>query len=313
MLMFLLLVLGLAGLWYGTELTINGAVALAKRLGLSEFIVGVAILSVGSDLPELAIAVDGSIKTVGGGDASNVVVGTAIGSTLGQIGLVLGITALLAYLTLPRITAWRHGAVLLGSIIILALMAADGVVSALEGVVMVVVYLIYFVLLWTDAGKHDPGTGEELQSPVKSLVSLIVGFAIVIVAAEVTVSSAIQLAEQLGVSEIVIAVLLIGLGTSLPELSISLGAVMKGKARMSVGNLIGSNVFDTLVPIGVAAVIADVTVDRGILYKELPFLFILTSVVLFFVLRVRGLQRWEAVVILAMYGAYAVAKVSGGL
>ncbi len=101
MLMFLLLVLGLAGLWYGTELTINGAVALAKRLGLSEFIVGVAILSVGSDLPELAIAVDGSIKTVGGGDASNVVVGTAIGSTLGQIGLVLGITTPSSALTTP--------------------------------------------------------------------------------------------------------------------------------------------------------------------------------------------------------------------
>ncbi|MDJ0761316.1 MAG: sodium:calcium antiporter [Woeseiaceae bacterium] len=313
MLMFLLLVLGLIGLWYGTELTINGAVSLAKRLGVSEFIVGVAILSVGSDLPELAIAVDGAIKTAGAGDASNVVVGTAIGSTLGQIGLVLGITALLAYLTLPKRTALRHGAVLLGSIIILALMAADGYVSALEGIVMVVVYLIYFVLLWTDAGKHDPGTGEELQPPLKSLVILLVGFTIVIVAAEVTVSSAIELAEQLGVSETVIAILLIGLGTSLPELSISLGAVMKGKARMSVGNLIGSNVFDTLVPIGVAAAISGVTVERSILFKELPFLFILTTVVLFFFLRVRGLQRWEAVVILSMYGGYVISKVSGNL
>ncbi len=311
--MFLLLMLGLIGLWYGTELTINGAVALAKRLGVSEFIVGVAILSVGSDLPELAIAVGGAIKTAVDGDASNVVVGTAIGSTLGQIGLVLGITALLAYLTLPKRTALRHGAVLLGSIIILALMAADGLVSALEGVVMVVVYLIYFVLLWTDAGKHDPGTGEALQPPLKSFVFLLIGFSIVIVAAEVTVSSAIELAEQLGVSEIVIAILLIGLGTSLPELSISLGAVMKGKARMSVGNLIGSNIFDTLVPIGVAAMISAVTVEKSILFRELPFLFILTSVVLFFFLRVRGLQRWEAVVILAMYGGYVIAKVSGNL
>ena len=310
MLSFSLLVLGLAGLWYGTELTISGAVSVAKRLGVSEFIVGVAILSVGSDLPELAIAVDGAIRTATDGDASGVIVGTAIGSTLGQIGLVLGISALLAYLTLPRYTVWRHGAMLLGSIVLLALVALDGYVTAVEGWVLVVSYLIYFVALWTDAGKHDPGTGEQLQPLWKSLLFLIVGFVIVVGAAEVTVSSAILLANQLQISEMIIAILLIGLGTSLPELSISVGAVLRGKTRMSVGNLVGSNIFDTLVPIGVAAAISGVTVERGILVRELPFLFVLSAVVLFFFIRVRGVQRREAVVVLLMYGAYVGYKVT---
>ena len=310
---FLLLILGLAGLWYGTELTISGAVSMAKRLGVSEFIVGVAILSIGSDLPELAIAIDGAIRTATDGDASGVIVGTAIGSTLGQIGLVLGVSALLAYLTLPLRTVWRHGAMLLGSIVLLALVALDGYVTAVEGWILVVCYLIYFILLWTDAGKHDPGTGEELKPLWQSSIYLVVGFVIVVVAAEVTVSSAILLANQLGISEMMIAILLIGLGTSLPELSISVGAVLKGKTRMSVGNLVGSNIFDTLVPIGVAAAISGVTVDRGILVRELPFLFVLSAVVLFFFVHVRGVQRREAVVVLMMYCAYVAYKVGAGL
>ena len=85
-----LLILGLAGLWFGTEVTIRGAISVAKRFGVSEFIVGVVILSIGSDLPELAIAIDAGIKNATGGDYSDVVVGSALGSTLGQIGFVLG-------------------------------------------------------------------------------------------------------------------------------------------------------------------------------------------------------------------------------
>ena len=139
------------------------------------------------------------------------------------------------------------------------------------------------------------------------------GFVIVVGAAEVTVSSAILLANQLGISEIIIAILLIGLGTSLPELSISVGAVLKGKTKMSVGNLVGSNIFDTLVPIGVAATISGVTVQRGILVREIPFLFVLSAVVLYFLLHVRGIQRREAVVVLLMYAAYVAYKVSASV
>ena len=126
-------------------------------------------------------------------------------------------------------------------------------------------------------------------------------------------SSAILLANQLGISEIIIAILLIGLGTSLPELSISVGAVLKGKTKMSVGNLVGSNIFDTLVPIGVAATISGVTVQRGILVREIPFLFVLSAVVLYFLLHVRGIQRREAVVVLLMYAAYVAYKVSASV
>ncbi|MEM9334504.1 MAG: sodium:calcium antiporter [Pseudomonadota bacterium] len=309
---FLVLLLGLTGLWAGTELTIKGAVAVAKKLGLSEFIVGAAILSVGSDLPELAIAIDVAIKNLGEGDASNIVVGSAIGSTIGQINLVLGVAALLTHLTLTRRMIYRHGViVLLGSIVLLAVFGWDGTVTRVEGVVLVAAYLVYFITLWTDAGKNGSDEERDGQSLAKAAFFLLLGFGIVIFSAEITVSSAIEVARLLEVKETVVAILLIGLGTSLPELSISVGAALKKKSHLSVGNLIGSNIFDTLVPIGAAAALSRVSFDDSILVHELPFLFILSATVLFFFARGSGVYRHEALVILGFYVAYVVAKVVG--
>ena len=306
-----LLIVGLAGLWCGTEVTIHGAVSIAKRYGVSEFIIGVVILSIGSDLPELSIAVDAGLKNLAGGNYSDVVVGSALGSSLGQIGFVLGFVGLLSYLTLPRKIVYRHGATLLGSLALVALFGWDGIVTLTEGFALLLVYTIYLVALLNEvnAGMDVEQAGEL---PLwRSLVYLAVGLAIVIGSAEVTVSSAVGVARTLGLSESVVAVILIGLGSSLPELTISVGAVAKGHHRLSVGNLIGSNVFDTLVPIGAAAVIAPLSFDEGMLRIELPYLFVVTALVMFFFLYKRGIQRWEAAVVLALYCLYVLMKLTG--
>jgi cation:H+ antiporter len=306
-----LLMLGLAGLWFGTEVTIKGAVCIANRYGVSEFIVGVVILSIGSDLPELAIAVDAGFKNRAGGDFSNVVVGSALGSSLGQIGFVLGVAGLLSFLTLPRGVVYRHGATLLGSLLLVALFGYDGTVTFNEGMALILVYTIYLVALVNEI-NGDPGAEQTGNMALwKSLLYLAVGLVVVVVSAELTVSSAVEVAQRFGISDAVVAIILIGLGSSLPELSISIAAVLKGHQQMSVGNLIGSNVFDTLVPIGAAAAIAPLGFDEGMLRFELPYLFFVTFVVLFFFLRVRGIQRWEAAVVLALYCSYVVVKLTG--
>jgi cation:H+ antiporter len=138
----------------------------------------------------------------------------------------------------------------------------------------------------------------------------VIGLGIVGVCAELTVSGAIAVAAALNLRETFVAVIIIGLGTSLPELSISVGAAIKKRARMSVGNLVGSNVFDTLVPVGAAAVIATLRFDENLLRFELPFLFFLTLIVLVFFLRKRGIQKGEAVIVLALYGGYVLLKLS---
>lgn len=308
---FVLLLLGLGGLWYGTEITIRGAVALAARLRVSEFIVGIVILSIGSDLPELAIAIDVALKNINNGGVSDIVVGSALGSSLGQIGFVLGVAGLLAFLTLERKTVYQHGAILLGSIAILALFAWDGYVTHTEGLALVIVYAIYLMLVISEATPQPPEAGTPRNGLRRSIFILLVGLVIITISAELTVSNAIDVANYLGVSEAIIAILIVGLGTSLPELSISVGAVMRGKHHMSVGNLIGSNIFDTLVPIGVAALISGVYFSEAMLRFEVPFLFVLTTVVLVFFLRKLGIQKIEAVIVLFMYFGYALVKIAG--
>ena len=305
----LLLIAGLIGLWFGTELTIRGAVSISSRLGISEFVVGVAVLSVGSDLPELAIAIDGAIKNLVGEGASDVVVGTALGSYLGQLGLVLGCAALFLNLTLSKPIVLRHGGALIGSLLLLGILGADGIVTRLEGVGLCVAYIIYLIALFTDPSSHSPEDVSPYQDKMlKTLVFLFGGLAIVTLSAELTVSGAIGFADDLGVSEAFVAIVIIGLGTSLPELSISVGAAIAKRASLSIGNLIGSNVFDTLVPVGVAAAISRISFDRGMLTNELPYLIVLTVVVMFFFLYKRGIQRIEAIVILAMYFGYVAFK-----
>ncbi len=308
---YLALLFGLAGLWFGTEVTIRGAVTVASRLGVSEFIVGVAILSIGSDLPELAIAVDGAIVNLHAGDASDVVVGTAIGSCLGQIGFVLGTAALLSYLTLPRAMIFQHGSVLLGSAALLGVFGFDGTVTRAEGLALLVVYAIYFAALFGDRRKSADQDSDDAQiRTAQAWLYLLIGLGIVGISAEFTVDGAIAVAAALDISEALVAVIIIGLGTSLPELSISVGAALSGRARMSVGNLIGSNIFDTLVPVGAAAAISTLRFDHDLLRYELPFLFFLTLIVLVFFVRKRGIQKSEAVIILALYGGYLLLKLS---
>ena len=304
----MILLLGLAGLWLGTELTIRGAVSLAARLGVSELIIGIVVLSIGSDLPELAIAIDVAIENIGNGGASDVVVGSALGSSLGQIAFVLGVAGLLAFLTLERKTVLQHGAILLGSIVILGLFAWDGYVSKTEGIALVVVYVIYLILVISDSTPEDVEEAHE-EGLGKTLLMLIVGLAVVTISAEFTVTGAIGVAKSIGVDDAVVAILIVGLGTSLPELSISIGAVLRGRHHMSVGNLIGSNIFDTLVPIGVAAVISGIHFNEEMLRLEVPFLFAVTSVVLVFFVRKLGINKHEAAIILAMYLGYAAIKI----
>lgn len=306
-----LLLASLAGLWFGTELAIRGAVSIAKRFGVSEFIVGVAILSIGSDLPELAIAIDGAIKILGGNDVSTVIVGSALGSSLGQIGFVLGIIAFIAYLTLPLRIVHLHGGILLGSILVLGLLGADGVVTRAEGLALLVVYSVYLIALFTEVKPPNGADGQSVLALLRTLTYLAIGLVLVVGSAELTVTSAQRVAASFGVSDAFVAIVIIGLGTSLPELSISVGAVLKGRYRMSVGNLIGSTIFDVLVPIGVAAAISGLRFERGMFRFEVPYLFALSLVVLLFFARRRGIKKHEAAIILAIYVAYVLLKFYG--
>ena len=305
---FLILIAGIAGLWLGTELTIGGALAIARRHNLSEFFVGLVILSIGSDLPEIAISVDAGIKGLMGHDASGVVVGTSIGSVVAQIGFVLGLAGVISFLTLPRLFVLKHGAVLLGATVLLFLLAFDGQVTRFEGMLLISAYVVYVIALMNGENVPDEEPGQLAGGGTRSWLLLLAGLGIVIVSSEATVTSVVNIAYTFELSEALISVLIIGLGSSLPELSISISAILKKKTQMSVGNIIGSNILDTLLPVGIAAVISHMTFERQLLYFDLPFILVLTTVVLaFFYVRGR-VARTEGLIILGFYFTYVFVK-----
>ena len=305
---FVLLIAGIAGLWIGTELTIGGALAIARRHQLSEFFVGLVILSIGSDLPEIAIAFDAGLKGLMGQDASGVVVGTSIGSVVAQIGFVLGLAGVISFLTLPRAFVLKHGAVLLGATALLFLVALDGSVSRTEGLILISAYILYVIALMNGETVPDEEPGQLAGGGISSWLLLLAGLGAVIVSSEVTVTSVVSIAHTFDLSEAIISVLIIGLGSSLPELSISISAILKGKTQMSVGNIIGSNILDTLLPVGIAAVISRIMFERQLLYFDLPFIFVLTAVVLVFFYTKRGVSKPEGMVILGFYFVYVIIK-----
>ncbi len=305
---FLFLIAGVAGLWLGTELTIGGALAIAKRHRLSEFFVGLVILSIGSDLPELAVAADAGVKGLMGVNASAVVVGTSLGSVVAQIGFVLGLVGVISHLTLPRRYTYRHGAALLAATVVLYLVALDGHVSRVEGSVLIALYAGYVVALMNGSNVPDEEPRPLAGGGWSSWLALLIGLSVVIASSEVTVNQVVGIAQEFQISEGLISVLIIGIGTSLPELSISVGAILKKRTELSVGNIIGSNILDTLLPIGLAAVISEVTVERGFVTFDIPYIFVLTAVVLtMFAIR-RGIRRPEGLVILSAYACYVILK-----
>jgi cation:H+ antiporter len=305
---FVILVAGIAGLWIGTEFTVGGALAIAKRHQLSEFFVGLVILSIGSDLPELAIAIDAGLKGLMGHDASGVVIGSSIGSVIAQIGFVLGLAGVISHLALPRAFVLKHGAVLLGATVLLFLLALDGQVTRIEGLVLISAYVIYVLSLMNREKFPDEKPGQLAGGGFRSWSLLIVGLGAVTLSSEITVTAVVNIAYTFELSEALISVLIIGLGTSLPELSISISAIMKKKAQLSVGNIVGSNILDTLLPIGIAAVISEMTFERQLLYFDLPFIFVLTTVVLALLLRKQGVARTQGLIILGFYFSYVFVK-----
>lgn len=305
------LVLGLLALYGGTLLTVSGAVELSERHGLSHGFVGLTILAIGTDLPELVVALSGSVQQLQGIEASGVIVGNATGSAMAQGTLVLGIAGLIGYLGVAPRMVRRDGFTLMLAIALTAALAADGRVGRLEGVALTIAYLMYLVALIQaeNHGREKPDEVERGRFPPGLLIAI--GIITVVVAAHVVVTEGIALAEAWGVSQTVLGVVVLGAGTSLPELALSVGAAKQGHASLSVGNVIGSNIFDLLIPVGVAAAVYPLTVDVETVSFDLPALALATAALLFFLVRKRGLQRGEAGALLAVYVGYVMLRLLG--
>ncbi len=304
----ILLLLGLLGLWGGTLLTVRGAVLFSERHGLSQSFVGLTVLAIGTDLPELFISVSASLQQLRGIEASGIIVGNAIGSSMAQATLVVGVAGLFGYLSMAPRMVRRDGTTLLLAIAMALLLGLDGMISRGEGMVMLLAYALYLVAL-SQGERGRKRNNMSAPGMVPSPILILVGLSTVTLAGHVVVTEGVALAETWGMSQTILGVFILGFGTSIPELALSVGAAKDGHGSLAVGNAIGSCVFDLLVPIGLGAALHPLLIGRNTLILDLPALAIGSAALLYFLFRKRGVQRWEAWTLIVLYGGYAIVRV----
>ena len=306
----LLLTIALVGLWVGTEITVRQALRLAATLRLSPMFVGLTILAIGTDLPELVLSIEAGLQRLTGVETSGLVVGNAIGSSLGQIGFALGVTGLFGYVTLGRRRGWSDGVMLLGSIAIFFMLGVDGAFTRIDGGILITVYLVYFATTVRRERYEKAKRKRRMTNGGAKMGALcLLGFVIVAAFSHLAIKSAVALAEEWGIAQTFVGIVLIGIGTSLPELAVSLNAVFKKQGALSAGNILGSNIFDMLVAPGTAAVIAGLNVDSpSMLTIDLLALLAISLLALYFFKRRKGLQKGEALTLLIAYIAYIATR-----
>lgn len=306
----LLLIVGLGLILAGANFLTDGSAALAQRFRVPEFIIGLTVVAVGTSTPELVVSV---LSAIAG--KSDVAIGNVVGSNIFNVFVILGVCALIRPLPLTAGNIRRDIPFgVITSLLLLALAsdsffrtgAADRI-GRIDGVAML---LLYMALMWytirstkrpeTPAAESKPGMAGWLMAAM-----IVGGLAGLVFGGEMFLRSATSIARSLGISESVIAITLVAGGTSLPELASSLVSLFKGKADMALGNVIGSNIANILLILGVSATIHPLSMG-GITVWDL-LMVALSSVLLFlaaFTFKRRAIDRWEGAIFLAIYVAY---------
>lgn len=299
--------LGFAGLAYGADWFVDGASGLARRFRISPLVIGLTVVAYGTSAPEIGTCLVAVL-----GDSPGLAVGNVIGSNAANLGLILGLTAVMTPFAVPRGLLRREFWFMLGATILLWPLAATGVVSRPVGIALAAFLVAFNVLSirWgrpPEMGDFADGESPDDQPDLgKSLTTAVVGLVALLIGAELLVRGATDIARTLGASETVIGLTLVAVGTSLPELATSVAAGRRGQIQIVAGNVIGSNLFNVLGALGISAAVVPVAIDPSLATAEVPGVVLLTLLAGVFMLTGRRVARVEGVVLLAGYAAYLI-------
>ncbi|OYX44433.1 MAG: sodium:calcium antiporter [Rhodobacterales bacterium 32-67-9] len=254
---YVLFLAGLVGLFFGGEFLIRGAVGIARRLHVPPLVIGLTIVGFGTSTPELLVSLQAAMA-----GAPSLAIGNVIGSNIANILLILGLSSLIAVVPLRFADMRRDFAVMIGATLLLWLMFAGGVVSRVEGTVLTAgLFLYLWISLKGTAGSAPPQDEVETIPLWQSIAFAVAGLIVLMVGARLLVDSATEIARTFGVSEAVIGLTIVAVGTSLPELATSIIAAMRRHPELAVGNILGSNVFNILGILGITALVTPIPVE----------------------------------------------------
>jgi len=293
------LIISLALLVKSSGWFINAAEKVGLHFGLPSFVVGITIASVGTSLPELLTAVIGVFSS------PDIVTGTAIGSNISNILLIVGLSAVFAnHLRLTWELIHVDLPMLVGSAFLLYFTAMDGMITMFEALIFLATYLVYIEYTISIQRKNvERQDREGKQRPPlekKTILTLLASMFFLYIGANYTVESVVSLSQLLGIGVEVIALSAVAIGTSLPELTVSIMAARKANFELAVGNVFGSNIFNTFVVIGIPALLVPLAVPASIIALALPFMVVITLLA-FFITQDKDVTRWEGALLILLY------------
>ncbi len=298
-----LLLIGLVMLCFGGNWLVNGGIDIAKKFRISNLVIGMTIVAFGTSSPELAASI------VAAGDHSAIILGNIVGSNIANVGMVIGVAAILTPLAIQKSVLRKEIPIMLGVSALLVLLSIDGELSQYDGILLLiglgifVVYTFRSVLKQREKSQDDTNSGKN-NVYLKSIGLIGIGIILLYIGAILTVDNAVVIASEFGLSETIIGLTVIAIGTSLPELITSIIAIRKGHSDIGIGNIIGSNIYNILMIMGVGAslggvlITADVYVDYAIM--------IIFSLSLLIGLKTKIINRTMGVILAAGYGLYLI-------
>lgn len=309
------IIIGLIFLVWSSDLFIEGAANVAIHLNISPLVIGVVILGFGTSLPEIIVSILASFQ-----GNPELAIGNVIGSNITNIGLVLGVTAIISPVIVSSSILKREFPILLGVSIIGILLLLNGRLEFYDGIILLslLIIVMYFMIKMNkNMDKKDPmatETEEEIKSMPsipfkKSILILIIGLIVLMLSAKSMVWGAVSIAHTFGVSDIIIGLTIVAIGTSLPELAAAITAARKGESDLMIGNILGSNLFNLLAVMAMPALIAPSKITHTTLLIDYPVMLAATLAMLIVALPRKGeavITRFEGSLLLASFIAYLV-------
>jgi cation:H+ antiporter len=295
-----LTVVGLAMLCFGGNWLVSGGVVIAKKLRVSNLIIGMTVVAYGTSTPELAASIAAA------GDHGGIILGNIIGSNIANIGMVIGIAAIMVPLVISRTTLRKEISIMLGVSLLLVVLSLDGELSEYDGLLLIGSLVVFTIFTFKDAKKQRNENTDDTKNSVylKAAGLMVLGIVLLGVGAYLTVENAVVLAKEFGLSEKLIGLTVIAIGTSLPELITSVIAIRKGHTDIGVGNIIGSNIYNILMIMGVGAALGSVIITSDVFVDYA--IMIAFSASLLVALKMGVINRVMGIVLAIAYVAFLV-------
>ena len=301
---------GLLLLIWSADRFVDGAAATARHFGMPQLLIGIVIIGFGTSAPEMIVS---ALSALNGNPG--IALGNAYGSNITNIGLILGLTALVLPLAVNSQVLKQELPVLIFVTALSAFLIMDGDVLRLDAWILLGIFFIYMGwTIWTGLRNRDDSlvhdVKEELQeqeyiSLPKALMWVVIGLALLMGSSQLLVWGAVEIARYFGVSDLVVGLTIVAVGTSLPELASSIAAARKNEVDLAVGNIIGSNLFNTLAVVGLAGAIAPMQIEQEVFTRDMPVMSVLTVLLLVFGFGKKGqINRIKGLILLLAYISY---------